>query len=61
MPAIQAGERASDLANCVIEALRMRAHLTRRGVEDWGDGTTQPLAPWVPKIDGERSLVATEE
>jgi len=61
MLAVQAGDRASDLANCVIEALGMRPYLACRGVEDRSDGTTQPLILWVPEIDGERSLVATEE
>lgn len=61
MLAVQAGERASDLANCVIEALRMRPYLARRSVEDRSDLTPQPFVLWVPEFDGERSLVATEE
>jgi len=61
MLAVQTGERAGDLPNSVIEALRMRPYLTPRGVEDRSDRTPQPLVLWVPEIDGERSLVATEE
>ena len=59
--AAQARKRAGDLANSVIEALRMPPYLASRSVEDRSDGTTQPLVLWVPKIDGKRSLVATEE
>ena len=61
MLAFQAGERAGDLTNSFIEALRMPPYLARRGVENRSDGTSQALVLWVPEIDGKRSLGATED
>ena len=61
MLASQAGKRAGDLANCVIETFRMPPYLARLRVEDRCNGTKQTLVLWCPEIDGKRSLIATEE
>ena len=61
MLASQARKRASDLANCIIEALRMPPYLASRGIENRSNRAKQSLVLRVPEIDGERSLIAPKD
>jgi hypothetical protein len=61
MLAAQTRKRSGDLANCVIEALRMPPYLARLRIENRCNGTKQTLVLWGPEIDGKRSLIAAED